>query len=370
MDASPQGPSPAEAIAWALIVRTIALLIGLALVALFVAHTWELIALLLVAGILAVGMRPVVRRARRVPLPPRGWHLPPALVVLLIYLAVAAVFGALGALLVPPLVGEVRDFTMNLPTYLGQIEGALDELSAQHPWLPPVDLALPTLLRQLVTPLQASLPGVFRFAVGVVDLVFSVFLVLVLALYLVLEGDAIRRFALRLLPPARRERARFVIDEMTTKTGQWLLGQVALGFIIFVATAIGLLALGAPYALLLAVISGVLEIVPMVGPIVSAAIAVTVALLNSPVLALKVLLLYVVIQQLENHILVPRVMSQTVGISPLTVLLALLFGGKLMGIVGALVAVPVAAALQVLVQALLEENGLVLRESEPVAKDG
>jgi predicted PurR-regulated permease PerM len=352
-------------VAWALIVRTIALVVGLVLAALFVALTWELLVLILIAGILAAGMRPLVLRITRVALPPRGWHLPPVLIVLLLYLTVATVFGLLGAVLLPPLVGEVRGLTTQLPQYLAQIEATMNDLAAQHPWLPPIDLDVPTLVRQLAAPLQANLPGVFRFAVGVIEVVFSLFLVLVIALYLVLEGAGIRRFALSLMPAERRARAQVVLDTMMAKTGRWLLGQLALGFIIFVATATGLLILGAPYALLLAVISGVLEIVPMVGPIAAAIIAVTVSLFSSPVLALKVLLLYIVIQQLENNVLVPRVMSQTVGISPLTVLVALLVGGKLLGIVGALIAVPVAAALQVLVQALLEEDGLVERPRSP-----
>lgn len=356
MSSAPSAAGPVQPDAWTLIVRTIALLVGLAILVVFVAIVWEMLVVILVAGVLAAGMRPVVHRAQRAALPPGGWHPPAVLVVLLLYLLVAAVFALLTVVLLPPLATEMRAFAANLPAYLARAQGALAELAAQQPWLPQLDLDTPRLLAQLLGPLQAGLPGLFRFAVGVVDALFSLVLVLTIALYIVLEGASIRRFALRLLPAAHRARASAIADEILTKTGLWLLGQLTLGFIIFLATAAGLLVIGAPYALLLALVAGVLELVPMLGPIVSAIIAVTVTLFVSPLLALKVLVLFVLIQQLENHILVPRVMSQTVGISPLTVLLALVLGGKLLGLVGALLAVPLAAALQVLVQALLAEG--------------
>lgn len=368
MSSAPPAAGPAEPDAWTLIVRTIALLAGLAILVVFVALVWEMLVLILIAGVLAAGMRPAVQRAQRVALPPGGWHPPAVLVILLLYLAVAAAFGGLAVVLFPALAAEVREFATDLPQYVAQAQAALAELSAQQPWLPGLELDARTLLGQLAAPLQAGLPGVFRFAAGVVETAFSLVLVLTIALYIQLEGARIRRFALRLLPAARRAPASLVVDEILTKTGLWLLGQIALGFIIFLATAAGLLVLGVPYALLLALIAGALEIVPMLGPILSAIIAVTVTLFVSPLLALKVLVLFVLIQQLENNLLVPRVMSQTVGISPLTVLLALVLGGKLLGLVGALLAVPVAAALQVLVYALLAEEQTP--PAEAIAKDG
>ncbi|MBI3967468.1 MAG: AI-2E family transporter, partial [Chloroflexi bacterium] len=118
---------------------------------------------------------------------------------------------------------------------------------------------------------------------------------------------------------------------------------------------------------LLAVIAGILEMVPVVGPLMAAVVAVSVSAFKSPLLALIVALFYLLVQQLENNLLVPKIMGHAVGISPLTVITALAVGGSLAGVFGAILAVPVAAALQVLIGAVLrgdvdprvEENGRV-----------
>jgi predicted PurR-regulated permease PerM len=129
-----------------------------------------------------------------------------------------------------------------------------------------------------------------------------------------------------------------------------------LGATIGTTTAIALYFLGVPYFYVLAVIAGVGEMIPVIGPVLSAVPAILVGLTVSPRTALAVAIFWVVQQQLENHLLVPRIMSRQVGVSPVIVIAALLVGGSLLGILGAVLAVPTAAILQVVVQELLDER--------------
>ncbi len=122
-------------------------------------------------------------------------------------------------------------------------------------------------------------------------------------------------------------------------------GQLFLGVIVGVLVYIGLSLLGIRFALLLAIIAGILELVPYIGPVLSAIPAVILAFFQAPILALWILILYIVVQQLENYLLVPVIMKKVVGLNPVVVIIALLIGGKLLGILGIILAVPAAAVL-------------------------
>jgi predicted PurR-regulated permease PerM len=136
--------------------------------------------------------------------------------------------------------------------------------------------------------------------------------------------------------------------DITVKVSAWLGGQLVLGAIIGTSSALGLWVLGVPFFYVLALISGIGELIPVVGPILSAIPAVAVAATVSLQKALIVIIFFIVQQQVENHVLVPKIMSRQVGVSAVTVIVSLLIGGKLLGIVGAILAVPTAAIIQVL----------------------
>ena len=142
---------------------------------------------------------------------------------------------------------------------------------------------------------------------------------------------------------------------MTNKVSAWLGGQILLGFIIGVTTAIGLGLMGVPYFFVLALIAGIGEMIPMVGPLISAIPAIAVAFTVSPGLALGVAVFFLVQQQLENAVLVPKLMGETVGLNAVTVIGALVIGSELLGFVGALLAVPTAAIIQVLVRRVVSQ---------------
>ncbi len=136
----------------------------------------------------------------------------------------------------------------------------------------------------------------------------------------------------------------------------WIRGQVFLSFIVGVLVYIGLLIIGVNYALILAIVTGFTEILPIIGPIFAGGLAVLVALSDSPVIALWVVLLYVLVQQFENHFLVPQIMKKAVGLSPVVIIVTLLVGAKLMGIWGILLAVPVGSAISVVFQEVVKSQ--------------
>jgi predicted PurR-regulated permease PerM len=291
---------------------------------------------------------PVVSRLEAIGWTRRGWRLPRTGAIFLVFLVIVVLLLALGAVLVTPLVLESREFVANFPQRMAELQQRAQDLQARYPWLP--DLAGP--LERLPHEL-ATLGRLFRPAAGVAFRVLggvaSVITVLFLAFYMLVEGPALRAGVLALFP--RRERATVadVLDQIGARFGGWLRGQLLLGLIIGTAAWAWTSILGLPYPVLLGLIAGITELVPMVGPTLGAIPAVFVALFQSPVKVLLVIAGYAVIQQAEANFIVPRVMRRAVGLSPLLTILALIVGGKLLGIAGALLAVPVAAALQVVV---------------------
>jgi predicted PurR-regulated permease PerM len=203
------------------------------------------------------------------------------------------------------------------------------------------------------TPVNTDAVGaVFGAITAVLGGVFGVLTVLIVTFYLLLEADTILLTFLRLFPPSDRPRVHEACGRVSTKVSAWLGGQLLLAGIIGSTAAVGLWLMGVPYFYVLALVAGIGEVIPVVGPLLAAIPAILVALTVSPALALGVAIFYVVQQQFENHVLVPKVMERQVGVSATMVIVALLLGGSLLGVVGAILAVPTAAILQVLFEEL------------------
>ena len=186
----------------------------------------------------------------------------------------------------------------------------------------------------------------------------------VLALYLTVDGDRVRRYAIEFLPCERRAQALLITERIGLRLGAWARGEALLAAIVGGMTWIGALLIGLPYAAALALIAAVGEVVPNVGPIVAAAPLIAFGLLSSPTQAALALLLAVLVQQLENNLIVPRVMGRAVDLHPVAVMLAILGGAELLGIPGALMGVPVAAGVSVVIAELKQE-----RDSQTVADE-
>lgn len=313
--------------------------------------------LIYVCVLIATGLSPIVRWIER-RRPAGRRRLPRPVAILLIYAAVLGTIGAVAAMIVQPLVEQSRQFWKELPNLLDQIQTRLMSWGVISP-----ETSLKELLQQAPGTTDA-VTMVIGTLWGFVGGMFGFITVLLLTFYLLVESQGIFDFLVRLLPRERRQKVAEVSALVTTKVSAWLGGQILLGFIIGTTTAIGLALMGVPYFYVLALIAGIGEMIPIVGPIVSALPAIAVAFTVSPGLALGVAIFFMAQQQLENAVLVPKVMGHTVGLGAVTVITALIVGGELLGIVGALLAVPTAA----IVKVLIEELYLAEKTPEPVEK--
>ncbi len=320
----------------------------------FVRSVTDILILLLVSGILAAGLAPVVSLLERWRLP-GGTRLSRGVAIFFLYLALFTTIGVVLSIIIVPAVNETAGFLQNLPEFLGRFRGWLLELRRHFPWLPDLTRSLDNLPQQIIglSRYGSEAAGVaFRFLSGLA----AVITVLVFTFYMILEGAEIKRMFLAFFPPAERPRVGRVLLRIGEKFGGWLRGQLLLSFTVAAVVAIGLSLLGMPYQALLGIVAGVGELIPMVGPSLGAVVGILVAFSTQPLPRLvAVVVFYIVVLNVEPHILVPRIMARVVGMSPLLTLVALLTGIKLMGILGGLLAVPVAAALQVIVQEILQE---------------
>ena len=330
-----------------LVIGGIFLVFGLWAAVWLVSQTLQVLILLLISIILAVALRPTVDRIDMIRVPGTRRTIPRALAILIIYLAVAAILVGIGFLVIPPIVSEVQNLIANLPGYLQSLDEALQGLK-RFPFMP--DLA--GLQNQLISQLAGSLSqavSVLLFAVNVVVSVLSIGIVLVFTFFLIFDADLIFDHFISLLSPSRREQARSMAGIMGRKIEGWLKGTLLLALIIGLATTGGMWALGMPYPYLLGLAAGLFELVPIIGPYLGAAPAGAVALFTQPLWKfIAVVVFFFMIQQIENNILAPHIFGQQAELPPLLVILALLMGGALYGILGALLAVPIAAVIQVL----------------------
>jgi predicted PurR-regulated permease PerM len=312
--------------------------------------------LVFVALVIAATIRPMAYALRH-----RG--VPKALAVLLIYLGILGVIAGLFVLVIPALVNQGGALIRSLPQVYASLVASLEKNPIE------VIRTLPQQLptgAQLASQLQALsgvvLPGALGIGMGVLAFLAEMVSIIVLSIYLMLDQSRLERFWLSLAPTARRPELLAIWREIESCLGGYVRGELLLMTSIGVLASLGYLLIGLPYPLALGVLAGLLEFVPMVGPILGAIPAIIVALSISPQAALLVLVYSIVIQVVENNILVPRLMGRSVGVSPVIVILAVFTFSSLLGITGAFLAIPLAAILQVLMDHLIVHAGVIATE--------
>lgn len=254
-------------------------------------------------------------------------------------------------LVVPPFVSEISNILANRTEYVLKVTSYLQHLS------PALRDNVTTALDNFFASLNnLDMGGIISGAQGVFSGLIEVILVLVLSFYLLLNNKGVEGVVVAYVPKQQQKRILSVYRKISNKMTSWLGGQAILGLIIFAIDLIGLSILHVNYALTLAIVAGLLEALPYIGPIVSGGLAVMIALTQSPVLALIVFAFYVLVQQLENHILVPQVMKKSLGLNPIAVILAIIIGGRLLGFIGILIAVPMAAVIGVLMEEFVKKQ--------------
>ncbi len=296
------------------IFTTLATLIGLWLTY----QIRHILVILFASFILMSAMKPLVIKAQK-------FKIPRSVTIVTLYLAIFILFFGILASLIP----VVIDQTTGLIDQLPQLFQVLDQRYQLQ-----ID---PSLISQNLNAISTNL---FRLAGGVFSNALDIFAILFLAYYMVVERDKTFSFLSRFLPSKTATQIDHFLDLLEIKIGYWFRGELLLMLIIGTATYLGLLLLKLPYALPLALLAGLLEAVPNIGPTISAIFTIAIGLTVSPLTALGALILGIVIQQLENNFVVPQVMHYAVGLSPLLTLVILLIGLQLGGITGAILAIP------------------------------
>jgi len=304
----------------------------------------NIIFILLISIVLSTGIRPAVTKMNRHGLPRSGG-------VILLYLLGISLAVMLVIFTFPIIVEQITDISRELPTYYGNFRSALFQSSSHILTL--IATQLPSELWMLtsnfsgvngepLTQVASPIYYVGLFTRGA----FTFTAILFLGFYWTLEGERSVRSLLLWVPMNRRDQIREFIAEVEDKVGRFILGQSILCLTIGAMALVAYLLIGLPYALVLAIIAAIMEAVPIVGPALGAIPALLVAFSFDPSKTIWVILATILIQGLENYLLVPRVMKRSLGVNPLVVLLTIAAFSSLLGLVGAILSIPIAAVIQ------------------------
>ncbi len=307
----------------------------------------HIIALLIASFLVAYVLSPLVDRLER--------GLRRSLAILSVYLVIFVIVSVGFVLLIGPLTIQLRGLIDNLPALISPKAGTqtrLDQFFAQHG----ISLTVADLRNQVaswVSSIGGSLlSSTLTIVTGVVQVITDLLLVLAITFYLLLDGRTMHTRAVRLLPASFRERWFFFEATIDKVLGGYIRGQLIVALSVGVAAGVGCAVLGVRYFLVIGLLAALFELIPMIGPVLGAVPAVFIALFQSPTLVIWVVVYFIVIQQIESNVIVPRVSGHAVGLHPLAALLALLVGLELGGLGGALLSVPLAGVLWVMVMAL------------------
>lgn len=304
----------------------------------------QLLTLIAVSVFLALGLEPVVEWLER-----RGLPRPAAIGAVFTGLLVVVV--GFVAAVVPIVVTQASDLADEVPRSIETIQ--------QQQWFIDLDSRYDVVSR-LTNEVEKRLSsgetvtalfgGVFGAGAAVVSGVFSTFTVLVLTLYFLASLPSTKAAGYRLVPRSRRRRAELLGDEISSRIGGYVIGQITVASINGVASYVTMLIVGVPYPLVLAVTVGIIGIIPLIGATLGAVVVVIVSLFMSPASAVVMAVYYVVYQQVENYVIVPRIMQRAVAVPGAVAIVAGLAGATLMGLLGALIAIPLAAGILLVVQ--------------------
>ncbi len=314
----------------------------------------ELVLIVLTAIVIASAIEPAAKWFMK-------YRIPRIAAVLVVYLTVVGGLFALFYFFLPPVLNETANFLSTMPQYIDSITVANSSGNGVSSFLSTQEVVAQFSLRDVVVDLQRAISNVSGSLLKTVSTVFggvlSFGLIIVFSFYFAVQDTGIDDF-LRVVTPLRHQE--YVVGlwrRSQHKIGRWMQGQLLLGLIVGVLVYLGLTILGVKYALLLAVLAAIFEIIPVFGPILAAIPAVGVALVDGGVtLGLLAAGLFVIIQQFENHLIYPLVVTKVVGVPPLLVILALIVGAQLAGFLGVILSVPVAAAIQEFVKDLEKQR--------------
>jgi predicted PurR-regulated permease PerM len=345
----------------------VVLVVLIALVAIGLQVRWLLVQLF-AAGIIAAGMAPVVNfmtvstRAQT-----WRWRPPAALVIIALYVVVGGLFVALGAILLQVAFDQGAALLQRLPEYAARLQDWYSAMSARSTLLAELDPWSLIGGTRGITEWVVSMLGNLLNAATVVFAIFggaiNVIFVLFVALYLTLDGSAISEYLLVFLPRSRRAQSRRMVEHIAGRLGQWVVGEMVVCLIVGTGAAIAFSLIGVPGAAFLGVVWAIAELIPGIGPFIAAIPSIALGFVAGPETGIAATIFTFVWSQVENNVVVPRVMGHAVKLNPLVVLVAVFTGYELLGLAGALFGVPLAASLAVIVDELHQERLMSEAES-------
>jgi predicted PurR-regulated permease PerM len=325
------------------------------LAALWVAR--DALLIVYVSALIAMGFAPLVTLLEQPNHTKGAWRLPRWIAILLIYVAIFGVIVLIGLMVIPPLIAQADALWAEIPGKFVQFQKFLIRYKV---------MSRTVTLAEAVqnTPSGAGGNAVGSVLVAISTVIggaFRLVTILILSFYLLIEGKPMFEYISRFIPLGRRSDVSAAARQAVSKVSAWLRAQALLAGLMGTFVAIGLGVMGVPYFYVVALIAAIGETIPIVGPVIGGTAAVLVAITVSPKLAFMVGAYFLVLHQLEANVLVPKIMERRVGVSPVVVMMALLIGAELLGLVGAILAIPTAAIISVIVEEIATEREMRLQ---------
>ncbi len=333
------------------ILRVVGVLLGLWLLW----HVRDIVLLFFVVIIIVMALGPIVDSWQK--------RMARPLAVALLFAIILGILALIFSLIIPPLVGQISDLGHSLPFYSQKFQDSLASIGRAD-GLPNFEGALQTISNQI----RGLSSGLIQTTIGIFSGVVTFLTIIVLSIYLLLDKRGIRNVLVSIIP-VHREALATAVDKIGDKLGAWFRGQLLLMIIIGIMASIWATILGLPFALTLGLWAGLTEVIPFIGPIIGGIPIIFIAFLDSPLKALIAVILLVMTQQIEANIIVPKVMQRSVGLSPVIVIAALLIGGKVFGITGTILSVPVAATISVIIQEWPRLSKILSKSQDAVATE-
>lgn len=331
-----------------IVITTLGVLVIVAVLVWAMAHVAHALLVVVVAALLAYALSPAVTVLAR--------HVPRALAILVVYLAVVSVVGAIGYLVTTAVVDQITALTHQITLLLSPNENTTN--SPLLGWLHSLGITQAQIRAvgdQVLGQAQIVLHSAVPLLEGIFSAVLDTILVAVLSIYLLIDGHRVIQFARTSVPIKHRARVTFTLTTLERVVGGYIRGQLVLATLVGLLVGVGMTVFRVPYAVLLGVIAFVLEFIPILGVFISGAACVLIALTQGWFLAVVVLVYFVLVHIIEGDIVGPRIVGRAVGVHPAVSMFALLAGAELFGIWGALFASPLAGLLQTFLSALWRE---------------
>jgi predicted PurR-regulated permease PerM len=300
----------------------------------------EVLLLIALSFFIALGLEPVVALLHR-------HRLPRGLAVLIVCLGTLAVVGGFLAIAIPPLVDQINNLINNAPHYLQTLNNRNSFLGHLNKQFHLVSHLKNSLSKGGFSSITSGVLGAGQIVISVVT---GIVLVIALTFYFLADMPRVTKTIYRLLPKSRRARGGLLIDELFARVGGYFLGNILTSVIAGVGTLVWLVIFGVPYALLLSVFVAFMDLIPIVGSTVAGVVVSLVALTVSLPIAIATAVFYIVYRNAEDYLITPTVMRRTVDVPGLTTVIAVLIGGALLGIIGALLAIPIAAGIKLVLE--------------------